>query len=60
MKIKLQAFRVAGTIFRVADEMHQLPSYLENLNSRKNQAHNRVISFSQFPAVIYVSAWNFI
>ena len=30
VKIKLQAFRVGGTIFRIADEMHQLLAYFDN------------------------------
>ena len=30
MKIKLQSFRVVGAVFRVADEMRRLPSYVCN------------------------------
>ena len=29
MKIKLQAFRVVGAFFRVADEMRRLPAYFD-------------------------------
>ena len=34
MKIKLQAFRVGGAIFRIADEMRRLPAYFDNPDSQ--------------------------
>ena len=30
LKMKLQAYRVAGTFFRVAGEMGRLPTYFDN------------------------------
>ena len=45
MKIKLKAFRVAGAIFRVADEMRQLTAYFDNA-AQVPEKHLKLLSYT--------------
>ena len=47
MKTKLQAFRVANAIFRVADEMRRLPAYFDNPGCK----HRNVVGFNSYSFV---------